>query len=48
MVWLVSVDSTEYCIIKIEDGIHYDALALAAEKSAAESDDITMFQAGAV
>eukprot|EP00434_Breviolum_minutum_P008814 symbB.v1.2.007773.t1/scaffold481.1/size198263/4 len=32
----------------IYDGIHYDALALAAEKSAAESDDITMFQAGAI
>lgn len=39
--------SNEWHILASEDGIHYDALALAAEKSAAESDDITMFQTGA-
>lgn len=32
----------------IYDGIHYDALALAADASAAEAEDVTMFQTGAV
>ena len=29
-----------------KDGIHYDALALAADASAAEAEDVTMFQTG--
>ena len=29
-----------------KDGIHYDALALAADASAAEAEDVTTFQTG--